>query len=168
MAELKELLLNLLRKISVVPPLWPHKAFEYKVNGCEVESFILKAISPFEAVTKFANRMNISKTNHKPDVEMNYMIKNADLLNANDEIVVHSTVQFTPVTSAESVDLQYGELIDNTLNRYFGFTSFHTRSCYTRAGKGEAEKQLVSRTGLPDLLNKLAKKYYHNLSFLCL
>ena len=41
-----------LEKLSSVPPLWPNKAFNFKVKGFQVET-VVKAISSFEATTKF-------------------------------------------------------------------------------------------------------------------
>ena len=41
-----------LEKLSSVPPLWPNKAFNFTVKGFQVE-IVVKAISSFEAATKF-------------------------------------------------------------------------------------------------------------------
>ena len=153
MASAKECIPNVLseklEKLATVPPVSIDKAFKYTVKGCGIDCEVT-ASSTFEAATKFAiwakEVFNLEPTDLKetnvevvdlendryiyqivlehndPVVELNYLVKNTPVLNTipTNENNDAATVS----TQVVEVDLQTGELIDNTLKHYFGFNSF--------------------------------------------
>ena len=144
-----------LDKLASVPPFCPDKVFEYKVSkGLETE-LVVMASSTFEAATKFAfwaadvgllqssaNELsnnattvavitpendqyvyNIMIADNQPVVELDHYVKNSSFLDDNSTDISSDVRQ---LSSNIEVDLETGEMIDNTLKHYFGFTSFRS------------------------------------------
>lgn len=138
-----------LEKLAAVPPTCPERSFIYSVKGCEIESADVTASSAFKAASKFAiwakqvccfqlepmvtcievldpekDRYvyDIVLDGNKALVELKYFEKNSP--------VFDNTSRVDPCSDDEdelqnvNIDLQTGDLIDNTLKHYFGFTSF--------------------------------------------
>ena len=142
-------LVEKLKKLASVPPIYIDKALKYTINGCGIDCEVT-ASSAFGAATKFAiwakevcglEESTLKQTNlevvdvendryvyqivfehNHPVVELNYVVKSTPVLNnvpANEDNSEKESS--TPVVE---VDLQTGEIIDSTLRHYFGFGSF--------------------------------------------
>ena len=146
-------LLKGLEKLATVPPFSTEKSLNYKVKGLAIES-VVTASSTFEAATKFASwaskvrilQLKPKETtnvevldsyndryvydiylhDNKPLVELSYLLKASPSLNTdtiNDAVNVSGRAGEVNVSNI-AVDLDTGELIENTLTHFFGFSSF--------------------------------------------
>ena len=127
-----------LEKLSSVPPFWPNKAFNFKVRGFQVET-VVKAISSFETATKFlfylqeipdfAERFNADNIGSIQPIEITDEASDCFYYNIvivnNKPLVELDYVRKANLSVPQlHVDIEKGEIIDNALRQYFGFTSF--------------------------------------------
>lgn len=142
-----------LDKLASVPPFSSDKVFQYKVSKGSEAELVVMASSTFEAATKFAfwatdvgllqsnaNEVsdktttvavintendqyvyNIMIVDNHPVVELDHFVKNSLFSDDNSTDISSDAHQFS---SNIEVDLDTGEMIDNTLKHYFGFSSF--------------------------------------------
>ena len=142
-----------LEKLASVPPFCSDKVLQYKVSKSFEEQCVVTASSTFEAATKFAfwatdvgllqsnlNEVsdkgttvvvvnpendqyvyNIITANGHPVVELDHFVKNSLFSDDNSSTDISSDAQ--QFSTNVEVDLETGEMIDNTLKHYFGFSS---------------------------------------------
>ena len=144
-------LLQELEKLATVPPFCPEKSFIYKVNGFAIETVvtasstfeaaikfafwdnevrILELKETETTIVKVLNSDNdryvysIGLNDNKPPVELSYLVKAPSLLNdTNDSGAVSGrrAEDLEVNLSNSDVDLDTGELFENTLKHFFVF-----------------------------------------------
>ena len=147
-------LLEGLDKLATVPPFTPEKSLNYKVKGLAIESVVTasstfeaatkfafwasevrllqlkqKETSTVEVLDSYNDRYvyDIYLHDNKPLVELSYLLKASPSLNntdtMNDVVTVNGRAAEVNASNID-VDLDTGELIENTLKHFFGFSSF--------------------------------------------